>query len=396
MGLGALAGSPFSLVGSVERWDEDPFVARVTKNTERPNAVRDREVLIIGGNGSEQRWFDGFRAILSPIAFDEVTTRFRDRGSRVRAFDPRLSYLADGDVIRLNPRRGQISVMYRRHSDHNSIFLTERCNSLCLMCSQPPRELNDDFLLDDWVAALPLISRDTATLGITGGEPTLLGDRFISLLRRLKAWLPATRLHVLSNGRRFSDIRFARKLGEVEHRDLTVAVPLFGDTADLHNYLAQTRGAFDETILGLLNLARLSIPVEVRIVIQKANARRLIELARFIALNLPFVRQVSLMGLEPRGFAQLNSDAVWIDPYDYRAELSRAVNRLQRAHLNTVVMNHQLCVTEPAIWPITVRSISDYKNMYLPVCDSCNKRTECTGFFASAKSRHSTRISPLC
>src|SRR5437899_35759 len=46
-----------------------------------------------------------------------------------------LEYLSDGDVVLMLPN-GRLNVLYRRASPHNTILTTERCNSLCLMCSQ--------------------------------------------------------------------------------------------------------------------------------------------------------------------------------------------------------------------------------------------------------------------
>ena len=48
---------------------------------------------------------------------------------------------------------------------------------------------------------------------ITGGEPTLYGDGLIELLRLCTTLIPRAGVHVLSNGRRFSDPAFAAVLG---------------------------------------------------------------------------------------------------------------------------------------------------------------------------------------
>ncbi len=63
--------------------------------------------------------------------------------------------------------------------------ITERCNSFCIMCSQPPRDIDDHYLLDDMLEALPLIPKDALEIGITGGEPTLWGNDFIRLVQAL-------------------------------------------------------------------------------------------------------------------------------------------------------------------------------------------------------------------
>jgi sulfatase maturation enzyme AslB (radical SAM superfamily) len=59
-----------------------------------------------------------------------------------------------------------------------------------------------------------------------------------------------------------------------------------------------TRGAFDETVQGLLNLKRFGQRVEILIVLHKETIERLVSTCEFIARNLLFVDHVALMGLE--------------------------------------------------------------------------------------------------
>lgn len=97
-----------------------------------------------------------------------------------------LNYLEEGDIIYIDTN-GTINTLYRKKSPHNALFITDRCNSNCLMCSQPPKNFDDlSHFFDINTALIPLIPKDTTELGITGGEPTLLGQRFITLLEQLK------------------------------------------------------------------------------------------------------------------------------------------------------------------------------------------------------------------
>ncbi|RZK63663.1 MAG: His-Xaa-Ser system radical SAM maturase HxsC, partial [Pedobacter sp.] len=72
------------------------------------------------------------------------------------------------------------------------------------MCSQPPRDRDDSYLMDLYDQLLPLIPKDCPELGLTGGEPTLLGGRFFHLLESIKRELPETDVHCLTNGRSFA------------------------------------------------------------------------------------------------------------------------------------------------------------------------------------------------
>jgi His-Xaa-Ser system radical SAM maturase HxsC len=307
-----------------------------------------------------------------------------------------FDYLGDRDVIRLNSEQASIRVLFRANSPHNSILVTEQCNHYCLMCSQPPKDIDDSYLLDDIEQLLPLIPRETVEIGFTGGEPTLHGDRFLKILRLTKNYLPDTSIHILSNGRKFKDVNFCNKYAAIDHHDIMVGIPLYSDDASTHNYIVQSENAFDETLQGIINLKRLHQKVEIRIVIHKLSVARLVNLCEFIARNLVFVDHVALMGLEMTGFTRANLEKLWIDPSDYTDILSSAVNVLKQSGLNTSVYNHQLCLVNNDIIPFYRKSISDWKNEYVPECHQCTKKNECGGFFSSgAKFGYSKKLKPF-
>lgn len=304
-------------------------------------------------------------------------------------------YLAEGDIVRLNPRAKEIRVLYRRASRHNTLFFTERCNSRCVMCSQPPRDVEDSHLVAEILEMIPWMSKDTAELGITGGEPTLLNEKLLDVIDSVKRHLPSTALHMLSNGRLFAYTKYAQRIAAIAHPDFMVGIPLYSDLAGIHDFVVQARGAFEETMYGLLNLARVGVRIELRMVIHRETYARLPQYARFVARNLPFVDQVVLMGLEPTGFARSNIGALWMDPADYQEELDECVSTLDAAGLSVSIYNHPLCLLRPPLYRFARRSISDWKNIYLPECEPCARKADCGGFFASALLHHSKHLRPF-
>jgi His-Xaa-Ser system radical SAM maturase HxsC len=370
----------------LQRRGNRPYLVTLTRNGLIPHDRRERYAwLQDGGRLSDE--CSGFRAILidGEIASDPRGDVFL-RGQQ-------FGYLDEGDIVRLDPQSGEINCLFRAKSRHNTILLTEQCNHYCLMCSQPPKNVDDSWLLDEANELISLIP-DTATdIGFSGGEPTLYGTRFIRLIEHTKRCLPRTAVDVLSNGRAFKDIAFAKEYAAVDHPDLLIGIPLYSDDPITHNYVVQADGAFDETIAGILNLKRLKQKVEIRIVIHKQTIERLSKTCEFIARNLLFVDHVALMGLEITGFTRANLDKLWIDPYDYRDQLSEAVSILNSYGMNASVYNHQLCTVNPDVLPNYKKSISDWKNEFLDECVRCSKRTECGGLFSSAaKFKHSSYI----
>lgn len=288
-----------------------------------------------------------------------------------------------GDVIQVRPDSGQVLVLYRRRSTSHSLFITERCNSLCLMCSQPPRDVDDTWRVADLKRVITLIDRSTSTIGVTGGEPTLLREHLADLLRHARAVLPETHIHVLTNGRLFGDRSLVEMLDGLQGH-VTWGIPVYADVPDVHDYVVQANGAFFETLEGIYNLTQAGHSIEIRYVLHKLTAPRLKAFAEFVGRNLPFVSHVAFMGLEPMGLAKGNRTLLWIDPADYVDELVDAVEWLERCGVPTSLYNLPLCALPQHAWHYAKRSISDWKQVYDPACDECVVRERCGGFFRSA------------
>jgi His-Xaa-Ser system radical SAM maturase HxsC len=302
-----------------------------------------------------------------------------------------LEYLSDGDVVLMLPN-GRVNVLYRRASPHNTILTTERCNSLCLMCSQPPKDVDDSHRVGEILRLVELVDPACHELGISGGEPALLGQDLLRIIAKCEERLPETSLHLLTNGRLFNDRAFAHRLGAIRHHDLMLGIPLYADVAQVHDFVVQAAGAFDETLDGLYNLAEAGVPIEIRVVLHRQTYERLPQLAEFIYRNLPFVCQVALMGMEMFGLVHYNIETLWIDPMDYQEQLEAATMALSLRGMRVLLYNHQLCVLRSRLWPFAVRSISDWKNAYLSECERCSVREQCGGLFWSGLKRHSEFI----
>lgn len=317
-----------------------------------------------------------------------------NRFSDILKLSSPYGYLAEGDILGIR-RNGRFRTLYRKRSSHNSFLVTERCNHYCLMCSQPPRNVDDGWILDEIGRAIPLVHPETASLGFTGGEPLLEWQRLVGVLTQCRDVLPHTSLHVLSNGRAFADSQVTAAWAAVAHPDLMVGIPIYSAIDHVHDYVVQATGALDETILGILKLKDKHQRVEVRVVLHAITAPRIAETCKWLARNLPFVDHVALMGLENTGFAIANDAALWIDPIDYQDQLAEGVEILSAARVNVSIYNLPLCVLKPSMWSYSVQSISDWKNSFVPECDSCSQRPKCSGFFATGRPRFSRGVHPI-
>lgn len=306
-----------------------------------------------------------------------------------------LNHLDEGDIVVIS-EDGNINTLYRVNANQNTLMATERCNSNCLMCSQPPKDREDIPRLFEINSKLVrLIPKDCPELGISGGEPTLMGELFFDLLKLINLELPETSVHILTNGRTFAWDSLAKKLDNFDTSRIMFGIPLYSDFYQDHDYIVQAKDAFHQTILGIHNLERYNQRVEIRIVLHKQSIPRLRKLSEYIYKNLPFVEHVAFMGLEFIGYTPYNIEKLWIDPYEYQYTLADSVEYLSSKGLNVSIYNTPLCLLPKTSWEFARKSISDWKNDYMEECMKCSVKEQCGGFFSWNLKKPSNYIKAL-
>ena len=253
------------------------------------------------------------------------------------------------------------------------------------MCCQPPRKVDDiEDLYERNMQLLRSASKELKVLGITGGEPTLLGEKLISLLQEVRAVLPDTALQLLSNGRAFKDAAYTKRISEAAGDNFFVGIPFHSDYPGDHNLIAGSNHAYEKTMTGLYNLADNGVEIELRVVVNKLNYIRLPRMAEYIFKNLPFVSWTAFMGMERTGLSVKNTARIWVEPKDYALYLRDAVIALDDWRLDVAIYNVPLCLIPRECWPFAKRSISDWKTKYVECCDTCAVKEQCCGHFSTS------------
>jgi His-Xaa-Ser system radical SAM maturase HxsC len=303
--------------------------------------------------------------------------------------------IEDGDVFVKRRQKQRVNVLFRPQDKHHTLFMTNRCNSNCMMCSQPPTPQDDSWLVLEASEALRHVRVSPRHLGLTGGEPLLLGASLRALLDLITQLHPNTKVDLLTNGRLLADSEVSKGLLNGLLTPTSWLVPLYGHADFVHDFVVQARGAFEETIAGLLALQEYGQPIQLRIVLIEPVLRVLPELCAFIGRNLPFVREVALMACEPTGFALANASVCEVDLKHWRKTLELGLKTLQRHRVPFMLMNAPLCALPRSLWPFAMQSISDWKNVYASECEICEVKNDCAGLFAShVTGWRPTRITP--
>ena len=301
-----------------------------------------------------------------------------------------------GDVIDLS-KSGTVWPVFRQNSGDNTFYVTDKCNSNCIMCPIPENIRKNGLRvipgrLYELVKYIPL---NLNHVTITGGEPFLAKDDMFAVLNQLKYKCPSTEFLLLSNARAFSIHDYAKKLRETAPARFSIGIPVHGHNSDLHDKITQAPGSFEQTYSGIKNLLHQNVDVEIRIVVSALNYEYINDIANLIIQEFSAVSSVKIMAMEMLGNAAVNKEMVWLPYEDFFECVKKAVDNLVSHKIDTAIYNMPLCLVEKPYWPICKQSISDYKIKYFSKCDSCSVKDACGGVFAGTYRLLEESIKPV-
>lgn len=310
------------------------------------------------------------------------------------AFVESISAFSNNDIIQIM-NDGRIRFLWEINSNQNSFLLTESCNCKCLMCPQPIKPHSEQLVINANKILDLLSNQKLETICITGGEPTLLKDAFLSFLNRCINEHPESNIDILTNGKTFSDKAFTREVASIATKNVLFCVSLHSDVPHIHDKIVGCNGSYNLTQKGIYNLATYDLLTEIRHVITKINFSRLVQFANHLYNYFPFCSHYAFMAMEVFGFAQINKSNIVATPDEYIRELCQAVLEMDRRELPISVYNVPLCMCDKRIWQFTEQSISKWKNIYLPECKGCKKQEKCAGFFATSSYLPANNLKPF-
>ncbi len=139
------------------------IVGIITAESLPPDQRKQRIRLVAANDALNDESISGYRALLCRDELKSVPGV--PYVHRLRESD----HLKDGDIVVLERKAGLVRSLYRPYEMHHHLFVTERCNSNCLMCSQPPKDRDDvEALTERNLELINLIAPHPPYLTITG------------------------------------------------------------------------------------------------------------------------------------------------------------------------------------------------------------------------------------
>tara|TARA_R110002020_G_scaffold246440_1_gene460217 strand:- start:239 stop:1315 length:1077 start_codon:yes stop_codon:yes gene_type:complete len=325
------------------------------------------------------------------IQSTENETVFSGESGLFQISGPSLKTL-EGDIVIITPAVGKAERIIRAGSTQNSLLVTERCDQLCVMCSQPPKKTHNDRF-DLFIQAC-LLTEKGITIGITGGEPTLFKHELFHLLEAVLELRPDLNFHVLTNGQHFEPHDIPQ-LRQPKFRNVVWGIPLYSDEAIEHDQIVAKAGAHERLHQSFDTLLSAGARIELRTVVLQSNLNSFPALARHVSSLLHFIEQWSVMHLENIGFAKNRWDSLYVDFRNSFGSISEALDIVTLFGVQSKLFNVPLCHLPESYRHFAVNSISDWKQRFGERCSMCNSKAACSGFFEWHPSKILDEVVPI-
>ncbi len=284
------------------------------------------------------------------------------------------------------------------------------CNNNCLFCAVDSENNRHTALSNQEIVQFfdLLKNKKDIEIEFSGGEPTARKE-FFYFLENISVKYPEIRCVILSNGRNFSNINLAKKMGELY--PFSVIIPLHGDTPELHDSITQSSGSFNETMLGIRNMYDYRATVGLKTVVTKMNYKCLPDIVKLVAQTFFDCPGITINGLDMVGKALINKDSMGM-------RLSDAVPYIEKAIdvANEYGLTIQLRTIPPCMLPKKYRKfaakelrnstiiknpdtdLTRFKLKYgtIKKCEGCSYVSNCMGVWYSYLDIYGTEeINPI-
>ncbi len=269
--------------------------------------------------------------------------------------------------------------------------VTFKCNNNCLTCINdmvyhPEKKVLGKkdcvYVPTDQIKSKidSLKDLEDNTMSFTGGEPTISDDFFELLEYTRKKYEDDILIFVVSNGRMFSSKSFLEKMVSTLPPDGNnrFGIAIFGHQPKLHDTITRAKGSFDQTVKGVKNLLNKGYDVELRIIINRMNYKKLPEIAEWISENLKEVFRVVMIHMKYTGNAIKNIEKIKVKLSESNNYAVDAAEIMEKNGLNVRMFHFPLCTIPKKHWD-KAKGVTKQKEelKFSDKCEECSAKYEC-------------------
>ena len=282
------------------------------------------------------------------------------------------------------------------------------CNNNCIFCMEEDREERERVngaIGPDQVTQILHKNQGAEEVCFTSGEPTMVAG--LPLYVAQARDLGYVKRSVMTNGRRLSYASYLRKLVLASMNFFYISI--HGHNAKLHDALVRTKGAFEQTVAGLKNVAamrRFGVSLHTSTVVTRRNVGHLGEIYAF--LREAGVQQVVFNVMQANGRADTHFERIFPPYTEIVAEMQRFLAACDEAQPDAFLVDIPLCTTEgklpdhnrgyveryvhyelieDGLMPVARADLDDAQRIKRPECAGCRHNDSCEGVWRNYISR---------
>ncbi len=262
--------------------------------------------------------------------------------------------------------------------------LTFKCNNNCISCildTRQTKNLGEPFLeqIKEVIDKVPA----EEVLCFTGGEPTLRKE-FFEILSYARKKHPEKFIFVVSNGRKFADENFTKKLASLNLGNFRIGIALYSHKASVHDEIAQAKGSWHEAVQGIKNLLKYGFNVELRILVERLNYLEMEDFARFIVENFNGLERVVFINLKYTGNAFINRKRIFVRYSKAAPFVQKAADILLENGFEVKLFHFPLCIIDKKYWPLAEGTTKQESELtLLEKCEFCVVKDRCPKIWKS-------------
>lgn len=279
------------------------------------------------------------------------------------------------------------------------------CNHSCKFCprgiDKNHSSLQNETELLAYIDKI-LMLRDIKHVTVSGGEPTLQ-PYFLKIMKKLAN--KNLNVELLSNSDRFSDCSLVKKLIDVFPKEnLSVTTAIHSHIAQIHEYITSSKGSFQRSILGLHNLEKYNISINIKYVINNYSYKKLPYFVDWVASEFPkafflTITGMDLCGMTPSIKKEAAVSNTSLEPYLEEAIAKYEFYKEKGLKIFLRLTDFPLCHVDPLYWKyFEMKNISS--NAYLAptikneIYANLELKSECDTFYLKCKNCNVQEICP--
>ncbi|MCG2726359.1 MAG: radical SAM protein [Elusimicrobia bacterium] len=274
------------------------------------------------------------------------------------------------------------------------IAFWNKCNSKCIMCTNMASFINQDSAQYDLKHQIKKFenylfrggtylknAEDNSFLNLTGGEPTLHPD-FFKLIAYFRRRVPLTKIVLLTNARKFSNIVFTKKFMSVAKPPFEIACALHGSNAAKHESITKTKGSFREALKGIENILKFSRSqrLEIRIVLIKQNIKDFDNILRLFLRKFPDTSKykVIVVHYEIEGMSLTNHKRIALNLKESSKTINKSFKLISK-FADFRLYHFPLCLLGAELRERAWITLPKEDRIYIKECRQCAQKKKCLG-----------------